>query len=173
MGCQCQKMTIIHLFVALVYLPILSLSLSLRAYDTIRKMNEGTCLYRITHAVRGMAAWEKMRSGAMKLMEKYAVHTCGYCPEVQVGPKGHWVRQCQAYKHQMRDGQHAWQEATVDDLVPPVYVWHVRDLQDGEVLVDSLKRLREVAGSDGAVCTGWGPCGEKLRWSDEGRCCIT
>ncbi|KAE9461543.1 hypothetical protein C3L33_06564, partial [Rhododendron williamsianum] len=43
-------------------------------------------------------------------------------------------------KHQMRDGQHAWQEATVDDLVPPVYVWHVRDLQDGEVLVDSLKR---------------------------------
>ncbi|KAG5516118.1 hypothetical protein RHGRI_036984 [Rhododendron griersonianum] len=81
-----------------------------------------------------------MRSGAMKLMEKYAVHTCGYCPEVQVGPKGHWVRQCQVYKHQMRDGQHAWQEATVDDLVPPVYVWHVRDLQDGGVLVDSLKR---------------------------------
>ncbi|EEE67533.1 hypothetical protein OsJ_25009 [Oryza sativa Japonica Group] len=27
--------------------------------------------------------------------------------------------------HQQRDGQHAWQEATVDDLVRPNYVWHV------------------------------------------------
>ena len=81
-----------------------------------------------------------MRSGATKLMQKYAVHTCGYCPEVQVGPKGHRLRNCQAYKHQMRDGQHAWQEATVDDLVPPVYVWHVRDQQRGEPLVNNLKR---------------------------------
>ncbi|XP_059625682.1 APO protein 3, mitochondrial-like [Cornus florida] len=91
-------------------------------------------------AVRGMVAWEKMRSGATRLMKKYAVQTCGYCSEVQVGPKGNRVRQCQAYKHQMRDGQHAWQEATIDDLVPPVYVWHVRDRQDGGLMVDSLKR---------------------------------
>ncbi|KAK9281331.1 hypothetical protein L1049_004230 [Liquidambar formosana] len=91
-------------------------------------------------AVRGMEAWEKMRSGASKLMQKYAVQTCGYCSEVQVGPKGHRVRNCQAYKHQMRDGQHAWQEATVDDVVPPVYVWHVRDLQGGGPLVNGLKR---------------------------------
>ncbi|KAL6981286.1 hypothetical protein U1Q18_022916 [Sarracenia purpurea var. burkii] len=91
-------------------------------------------------AKQGMEAWERMRSGAIKLMKKYAVQTCGYCCEVQVGPKGHRVRQCQAYKHQMRDGQHAWQEATIDDLVPPVYVWHVRDLQDGGLLIDCLKR---------------------------------
>ncbi|KAK7263087.1 hypothetical protein RJT34_30671 [Clitoria ternatea] len=57
-----------------------------------------------------MKAWEKMCTGASRLMEKYAVQTCGYCPEIQVGPKGHRVRNCQAYKHQMRDGQHAWQE---------------------------------------------------------------
>ncbi|KAF8401473.1 hypothetical protein HHK36_012412 [Tetracentron sinense] len=91
-------------------------------------------------AVRGMDALEKMRSGALKLMQKYAVQTCGYCPEVNVGPRGHRVRQCQAYKHQMRDGQHAWQEAMIDDLVPPVYVWHVRDPQGDKPLVDGLKR---------------------------------
>ncbi|KAK7317868.1 hypothetical protein RJT34_02452 [Clitoria ternatea] len=53
-----------------------------------------------------------MCTGASRLMEKYAVQTCGYCPEIQVGPKGHRVRNCQAYKHQMRDRQHAWQEGT-------------------------------------------------------------
>ncbi|XP_050943275.1 APO protein 3, mitochondrial-like isoform X2 [Cucumis melo] len=78
--------------------------------------------------------------GTEKLMEKYAVQTCGYCPEVQVGPKGHRVRNCYAYKHQMRDGQHAWQEATVDDLIPPVYVWHVQDVHSTEPLSDKLKR---------------------------------
>lgn len=40
----------------------------------------------------------------------------------------------------MRDGQHAWQEATVGDIVPPVYVWHVRDRHGGEPLVNGLKR---------------------------------
>ncbi|XP_030948787.1 APO protein 3, mitochondrial-like [Quercus lobata] len=91
-------------------------------------------------AVQGMEAWERMRSGASKLMKKYAVQTCGYCSEIQVGPKGHKVRNCQAFKHQMRDGQHAWQEATVDDLIPLVYVWHVRDRHSGEPLVNGLKR---------------------------------
>ncbi|MCH90524.1 APO protein 3 mitochondrial-like [Trifolium medium] len=83
-----------------------------------------------------MKAWKKMCTGASKLMETYAVQTCGYCPEVQVGPKGHRVRNCQAYKHQMRDGQHAWQEATINDFVPPVYVYHARD----QPLVNELKR---------------------------------
>ncbi|PIA49430.1 hypothetical protein AQUCO_01300326v1 [Aquilegia coerulea] len=91
-------------------------------------------------ATEGMKAWEKMRSGTLKLMEKYKVQTCGYCPEVQVGPKGHRVRQCYAYKHQMRDGQHAWQEATFDDVVPPVYVWHVQDPNGTTPLLDNLKR---------------------------------
>ncbi|XXG85120.1 hypothetical protein AAC387_Pa11g0269 [Persea americana] len=86
-----------------------------------------------------MEAWKKMQSGAMKLMQKYAVQTCGYCPEVQVGPKGHRARLCQAYKHQLRVGQHAWQEATIDDLLPPVYVWHLQ--YPSATLVDRLKRF--------------------------------
>lgn len=82
---------------------------------------------------------DKLRSGVLKLMEKYDVQACGYCNEVQVGPKGHRVRQCQAFKHQMRDGQHAWQQASIDDIIPPVYVWHVGDSQD-RLLIDALKR---------------------------------
>ncbi|KAL6899759.1 hypothetical protein ACP4OV_006417 [Aristida adscensionis] len=76
-------------------------------------------------ASRTLQAWLDMRWGAARLMKRYGVLTCGYCPEVQVGPKGHKVRMCRATKHQQRDGQHAWQEATVDDLVRPNYVWHV------------------------------------------------
>ncbi|KAH7669417.1 APO domain-containing protein [Dioscorea alata] len=88
-------------------------------------------------AEQGMEAWETMRSGAIKLMKKYTVQTCGYCPEVQVGPKGHRSRICQAFKHQMRDGQHAWQEATIDDLVPPVYIWHIPE--SSHQLINELK----------------------------------
>ncbi|XP_023514040.1 APO protein 3, mitochondrial-like [Cucurbita pepo subsp. pepo] len=91
-------------------------------------------------AIKGMELWDKMISGTEKLMKTYGVQTCGYCSEVQVGPKGHRVRNCQAYKHQMRDGQHAWQEATVDDLMPPVYVWHVQDVHSNEPLLNNLKR---------------------------------
>ncbi|KAF5957162.1 hypothetical protein HYC85_004387 [Camellia sinensis] len=84
-------------------------------------------------------SWFEMRSGVMKIMEKYSVQTCGYCPEVQVGPKGHKVRMCKASKHQSRNGLHAWQEATVDDVVGPNYVWHVRDLHR-PALDNNLKR---------------------------------
>ena len=87
-----------------------------------------------------MEAWEGMRYEGSKLMEKYVAHTCGYCSEVQVGPKGHKVRNCQAFKHQMRDGQHAWQEATIEDIVPSVYVWHVKDFKREEPLEHSLSR---------------------------------
>ncbi|XP_057741953.1 APO protein 3, mitochondrial [Arachis stenosperma] len=86
-----------------------------------------------------LEAWFEMISGAKKMMEKYSVHTCGYCPEVQVGPKGHKLRMCKASKHQSRNGLHAWQEATIDDLVGPNYVWHVDDL-NGSPLNNNLKR---------------------------------
>lgn len=91
---------------------------------------------------RTLQSWLNMRSGAARLMSKYGVLTCGYCPEVQVGPKGHKVRMCKGTKHQQRDGQHAWQEATVDDLVRPNYVWHVRDptVDNGTPLANELKR---------------------------------
>lgn len=86
-----------------------------------------------------LEAWERMKVGAREIMKKYPVKTCGYCPEVQVGPKGHKVRMCKAPKHQFRDGQHAWQEATLDDLIPPFYVWHVRDL-NGMPLKNELRK---------------------------------
>ncbi|KAG6633141.1 APO protein 3, mitochondrial isoform X3 [Carya illinoinensis] len=90
-------------------------------------------------SIRTMDSWFEMISGAKKMMERYNVMTCGYCPEVQVGPKGHKVRICKASKHQSRNGLHAWQEATIDDLVGPNYVWHVRD-PGGPALDNNLKR---------------------------------
>eukprot|EP01018_Ginkgo_biloba_P037022 Gb_19099 [translate_table: standard] len=84
-------------------------------------------------------AWERMKVGTRELMKKYPVKSCGYCPEVQVGPKGRKVRMCKAPKHQFRDGQHAWQEATLDDLIPPIYVWHVRD-PNGSPLKNELRK---------------------------------
>lgn len=90
-------------------------------------------------SLMALESWFEMRSGAVKLMKKYSVVTCGYCTEVQVGPKGHKVRMCKAAKHQFRDGLHAWQEATIDDLIMPNYVWHVRDL-NGSALANEMKR---------------------------------
>ncbi|KAJ4728887.1 APO protein [Melia azedarach] len=98
---------------------------------------EGTNLKELS--IRTMDSWFEMISGAKKIMEKYTVWICGYCPEVQVGPRGHKVRMCRASKHQSRNGLHAWQEATMDDLIGPNYVWHVRDL-NGPALDNNLKR---------------------------------
>lgn len=72
-----------------------------------------------------LEAWDTLRQGAGRLMRKYAVRVCGYCPEVHVGPSGHKAQNCGAYKHQQRNGQHGWQSAVLDDLIPPRYVWHV------------------------------------------------
>ncbi|XVF54784.1 hypothetical protein PTKIN_Ptkin05aG0209400 [Pterospermum kingtungense] len=90
-------------------------------------------------STKTLDSWFEMVGGAKKIMEKYSVWTCGFCPEVQVGPRGHKVRMCKASKHQSRNGMHAWQEATIDDLVGPNYVWHVRDL-NGPPLHNDLKR---------------------------------
>ncbi|XP_031274378.1 APO protein 2, chloroplastic [Pistacia vera] len=75
-----------------------------------------------------LQAWGKMRTGALKLMKMYHVRVCGYCPEVHVGPSGHKAQNCGAFKHQQRNGQHGWQAAVLDDLIPPRYVWHVPDV---------------------------------------------
>lgn len=90
-------------------------------------------------AETALKAWDTMRNGAQKLMSKYAVRVCGYCPDVHIGPRGHKVKQCGASKHQRRAGQHGWQKATIDDLIPPKYVWHVPDPRN-PVLVSRLKR---------------------------------
>ncbi|CAH8387741.1 unnamed protein product [Eruca vesicaria subsp. sativa] len=92
-------------------------------------------------SVETLDSWFEMVTGVKKLMERYKVWTCGYCPEIQVGPKGHKVKMCKATKHQMRDGMHAWQEATIDDVVGPNYVWHVRDQNASSALDNSLQRF--------------------------------
>ena len=90
-------------------------------------------------AERTLETWMTMRNGVKRLMKKYVVKVCGYCPEVHVGPKGHKVKDCGAFKHQWRAGQHGWQKATIDDFIPPKYVWHVNDLLSPR-LENELKR---------------------------------
>ncbi|XP_021813998.1 APO protein 2, chloroplastic [Prunus avium] len=75
-----------------------------------------------------LRAWDQMRRGAKRLMKMYLVRVCGYCPEVHVGPSGHKAQNCGAFKHQQRNGQHGWQAAVLNDLIPPRYVWHVPDV---------------------------------------------
>lgn len=72
-----------------------------------------------TVAQKTLQAWDILRWGATLLMKSYPVKACGYCPEVHIGPSGHKVRMCGAFKHQWRNGQHGWQEAALDDLIPP------------------------------------------------------
>lgn len=82
----------------------------------------------VSLAEETLLAWETMIEGATKLMKKYPVRVCGYCPEIHIGPSGHKAQNCGAYKHQQRNGQHGWQTAVIDDLIPPRYVWHVPDV---------------------------------------------
>ncbi|XP_065848760.1 APO protein 2, chloroplastic [Euphorbia lathyris] len=81
-------------------------------------------------AAETLRTWEKMRKGSKKLMKMYLVRVCGYCPEVHVGSSGHKAQNCGAHKHQQRNGQHGWQAAVLDDLIPPRYVWHVPDTNE-------------------------------------------
>ncbi|KAG8066270.1 hypothetical protein GUJ93_ZPchr0004g38398 [Zizania palustris] len=89
-------------------------------------------------AEKTLKAYLNVRRGVEQLMRKYTVKACGYCSEVHVGPWGHNVKLCGAFKHQWRDGKHGWQDAVVDEVVPPNYVWHVRD-PDGPPLRSSLR----------------------------------
>ncbi|KAK1269828.1 hypothetical protein QJS04_geneDACA013679 [Acorus gramineus] len=91
--------------------------------------------------------WEKLRQGSQRLMKKYAVRVCGYCPEVHIGVSGHKAQNCGAFKHQQRNGQHGWQAAVLDDLIPPRYVWHVPDLAGGPM----RRELRAFYGQAPAV----------------------
>lgn len=93
---------------------------------------------RLLLAEETLRAWEKMRRGAKKLMRMYPVRVCGYCPEVHVGPTGHKAQNCGAHKHQQRNGQHGWQSAVLDDLIPPRFVWHVPNA-DGPPLQRELR----------------------------------
>ncbi|XP_021287920.1 APO protein 1, chloroplastic isoform X2 [Herrania umbratica] len=98
-----------------------------------------------------MNAHEIVRSGVMTLMRKYTVKACGYCSEVHVGPWGHNAKLCGEFKHQWRDGKHGWQDATVAEVFPPNYVWHVRDPK-GPPLRGALKRFYGKAPAVVEVC---------------------
>ncbi|GAA0150295.1 translation initiation factor [Lithospermum erythrorhizon] len=96
-------------------------------------------------------AYEKVKWGVTKLMKKYTVKACGYCSEVHVGPWGHNAKLCGAFKHQWRDGKHGWQDATVEEMFPPNYVWHVQDPK-GPPLKSSLRRYYGKAPAVVEVC---------------------
>jgi hypothetical protein len=98
-----------------------------------------------------LQAWEKMRKGAKKLMQMYRVRVCGYCPEVHVGHSGHKAQNCGAHKHQQRNGQHGWQSAVLDNLIPPRYVWHVPDV-DGPPLRRELRNFYGQAPAVVEIC---------------------
>ncbi|KAL5981320.1 APO protein 1, chloroplastic [Asimina triloba] len=98
-----------------------------------------------------LEAYETVMWGVRKLMRKYTVKACGYCSEVHVGPWGHNVKLCGEFKHQWRDGKHGWQDATVEEVVPPNYVWHVRD-PNGPPLRGPLKRFYGKAPAVVEVC---------------------
>jgi hypothetical protein len=78
-------------------------------------------------AEKTLQAYRNVRQGIDQLMSKYTVKACGYCSEVHVGPWGHNVKLCGAFKHQWRDGKHGWQDAVVGEVIPSNYVWHVPD----------------------------------------------
>ncbi|XP_027924947.1 APO protein 1, chloroplastic isoform X2 [Vigna unguiculata] len=99
-----------------------------------------------------MAAYEIVKKGVRKLMRMYTVKACGYCTEVHVGPWGHNAKLCGEFKHQWRDGKHGWQDATVDEVFPPNYVWHVRD-PNGPPLASALRRYYGKAPAVVEVCT--------------------
>ncbi|KAF0932536.1 hypothetical protein E2562_010421 [Oryza meyeriana var. granulata] len=97
-----------------------------------------------------LEAWEIVRDGALKLMKSYVVRVCGYCPEVHIGASGHKARNCGAFKHQQRNGQHGWQAAVLDDLIPPRYVWHMPE--SGEELQRDLKSFYGQAPAIVEIC---------------------
>ncbi|XP_051148782.1 APO protein 1, chloroplastic-like [Andrographis paniculata] len=102
-------------------------------------------------------AYEKVKWGVAKLMRKYTVKACGYCSEVHVGPWGHNAKLCGEFKHQWRDGKHGWQDATVDEVFPPNYVWHVEE-PNGPPLTNALKRFYGKAPAVIELCFQAGAC---------------
>ncbi|XP_058755848.1 APO protein 2, chloroplastic-like isoform X2 [Vicia villosa] len=98
-----------------------------------------------------LQAWEQMRRGAKRLMRMYHVRVCGYCPEIHVGPNGTKAQNCGAHKHQQRNGQHGWQSAVLNDLIPPRFVWHVPDV-NGPPLERELRNFYGQAPAVVEIC---------------------
>lgn len=129
-------------------------SSSLIDFDTYRARERFPCpplsdVPKIAQETIG--AYEIVGKGLRRLMKKYTVKACGYCSEVHVGPWGHNAKLCGSFKHQWRDGKHGWQDATVDEVLPPNYVWHVRD-PGGPPLTTKLKSFYGKAPAVVEVC---------------------
>ncbi|KAI3460306.1 hypothetical protein Pfo_016969 [Paulownia fortunei] len=86
-------------------------------------------------ATRTLKAWETLRSGVHKLLMVYPTRVCKHCSEVHVGPSGHKARMCGVFKYDIWRGNHFWDKAKVDNLVPPKIVWF-RRRQDPPILID-------------------------------------
>ncbi|KAM1688545.1 hypothetical protein ACFX2K_036402 [Malus domestica] len=99
-----------------------------------------------------MDAYETVKLGVTKLMDKYTVKACGYCSEVHLGPWGHNAKLCGEFKHQWRDGKHGWQDATVDEVFPPNYIWYVEDPKGPPLKGGALKKFYGKAPADVEVC---------------------
>ncbi|KAJ1431324.1 APO domain [Sesbania bispinosa] len=82
-------------------------------------------------------AYETVRKGRQEVDEEI------HCESV-------WLL-LRAFKHQWRDGKHGWQDATVDEVFPPNYVWHVRD-PSGPPMRTALKRYYGKAPAVVEVC---------------------
>lgn len=85
-------------------------------------------------------AFEGVKRGVRELMAVYSVKACGYCSEIHVGPWGHNVKLCGAFKHQWRDGKHGWQDATVEEVFPSNHVWHAPEPK-GPPMRNALRRF--------------------------------
>ncbi|GBG76958.1 hypothetical protein CBR_g23288 [Chara braunii] len=101
-------------------------------------------------AQKTLDAYVKMRHGLQLLMQKYRVCTCGYCPEVHAGPRGHRIKNCGGPKHQHRGGMHGWMTAEIEDFLPPNYVFHVRSPDHS--LVNGLRKFYGMAPSVVELC---------------------
>ncbi|KAG8389961.1 hypothetical protein BUALT_Bualt01G0033900 [Buddleja alternifolia] len=84
---------------------------------------------------RTLRAYETLRTGVHKLLLVYPARVCKHCSEVHVGPSGHKARMCGVFKYESWRGNHFWEKARVDDLVPPNVVWF-RRRQDPPILLD-------------------------------------
>lgn len=102
-------------------------------------------------AERTLKAYSTVRSGLRQIMRKYTVKACGYCSEVHVGPWGHNAKLCGEFKHQWRDGKHGWQDATIDEVIPPNFVWHLKDSKSPPP-IGALKRFYGKAPAVVEVC---------------------
>ncbi|CAH9091525.1 unnamed protein product [Cuscuta europaea] len=102
--------------------------------------------------IETLKAWERVRSGVVKLLLVYPTKVCKHCSEVHVGPSGHKARLCGVFKYESWRRGHFWEKAGVDDLVPQNVVWFRRP-QDPPLLLDEGRNYYGHAPAVVDLCT--------------------